>query len=124
MYVPEEGVRQTLRAIASQSAPGSSILMDFTTKEAVEFMKRHPQRGPANVLEAWNESWVFGISEGAVEEFFTELGLETELFSFTSPEAIKRYLTQSDGTIFGMRSSAQNRGPRYRLAELRVPLRT
>jgi methyltransferase (TIGR00027 family) len=102
MYVAEEGVRETLRTIATQSAPGSSLVMDFTTKTSIEFMARFPQFGPGKLLAAWGEPWVFGVPDGAEKEFFEGAGLEVrELFPVFGPEAIKRYLTKPDGTILG-----------------------
>ena len=60
MYVAEEGVRETLRTIATQSAPGSSLVMDYTTKTSLEFMAKFPQFGPANF-------WPRGASRGCSE---------------------------------------------------------
>lgn len=102
MYIPEEGVRQTLRTIAMQSAPGSSLVMDFTTKTSLEFLARFPQFGMGKFLDAWGEPWVFGVPDGAEKEFFVGVGLEPrEFFPAFGPESIKRYLTKPDGTILG-----------------------
>jgi methyltransferase (TIGR00027 family) len=102
MYVAEEGVRETLRTIATQSAPGSSLVMDYTTKASLEFMAKFPQLGSGKFLAAWGEPWVFGVPDGAEKEFFAEVGLEPrEFFPVVGPEAIKRYLTKPDGTILG-----------------------
>jgi hypothetical protein len=102
MYVAEEGVRETLRTIATQSAPGSSLVMDYTTKASLEFMAKFPQLGWGKLLAAWGEPWVFGMPDGAEKEFFAGLGLEArEFFPVFGTEAIKRYLTKPDGTILG-----------------------
>ncbi len=102
MYVAEEGVRETLRTIATQSAPGSSLVMDYTTKVSLEFMARFPQLGSSKFLAAWGEPWVFGVPDGAEKEFFAGVGLEPrEFFPAFGAEAIKRYLTKPDGTILG-----------------------
>lgn len=102
MYVAEEGVRETLRTVATQSAPGSSLVMDYTTKASLEFMARFPQFGSSKFLAAWGEPWVFGMPDGAEKEFFASVGLEPrEFFPVFGPEAIKRYLTKADGTILG-----------------------
>lgn len=102
MYVAEPGVRETLCTIATQSAPGSSLVMDYTTKTSLEFMARFPQFGRAKFLAAWGEPWVFGMPDGAEKEFFTSVGLEPrEFFPVVGPEAIKRYLTKPDGTVLG-----------------------
>jgi methyltransferase (TIGR00027 family) len=102
MYVPEESVRQTLRAIATHAAPGSSLVMDYSTSAALEFMSRFPQFGPVRFLAAWGEPWVFGMPDGSEREFFASVGLEAhEFFPAFGPQAIQRYLTRPDGTVLG-----------------------
>jgi methyltransferase (TIGR00027 family) len=102
MYVAEEGVRETLRTFGTQSAPGSSLVMDYTTKTSLEFLAKFPDLGSGRFLAAWGEPWVFGVPDGAEKEFFTSVGLEArEFFPVVGPEAIKRYLTKPDGTILG-----------------------
>jgi len=80
MYIPEENVRQTLRTIATHAAPGSSLVMDYTTKASLEFMTRFPQFGPVRFLAAWGEPWVFGLQDGREQEFFTSVGLAPREF--------------------------------------------
>jgi methyltransferase (TIGR00027 family) len=143
MYVAEEGVRETLRTIATQSAPGSFLVMDYTTKATLEFMAKFPEVGSGRFLAAWGEPWVFGVPDGAEKEFFAEVGLEPkEFFPVFGPESIKRYLTKPDGTMLGapppdaprpqpspeMRAAAAAMGMRpgasfYTLVELSVPER-
>jgi methyltransferase (TIGR00027 family) len=101
MYVAEEGVRETLRAVA-RMAPGSRLVADYTTRAVLDFMEKFPQFGPSRFLTKWGEPWVFGLPDGHEREFFAEVGLETlELFPVLGPESIKRYLTRPDGTILG-----------------------
>jgi methyltransferase (TIGR00027 family) len=101
MYVAEPGIRQTLGAIA-QAAPGSTLIMDYTTQAVLNFMAQFPEFGPGKFLAAWGEPWIFGLPDGKEREFFTELGLEPrEFFPVYSPESVKRYLTRADGTILG-----------------------
>lgn len=101
MYVAEAGVRQTLQALA-QAAPGSTLVMDYTTQAVLDFMTAYPQFGPSKFLAAWGEPWVFGLRDGQEREFFTSVGLELrEMFSVWGPEMFKRYLTLPDGTILG-----------------------
>ena len=102
MYVAEEGVRETLRTIATQSAPGSSLVMDYTTQTSLIFMRKFPHVGSSQILIKWGEPWVFGMPDGAEKEFFAEVGLEPrEFFPVFGPESIERYLTNPDGTILG-----------------------
>jgi methyltransferase (TIGR00027 family) len=107
MYVAAEGVRATLRTIATESAPGSELVMDFTTEGVLEFMEKFPTFGPTGMLKAWGEPWVFGVPDAEQSEFFTGMGLEvTEMLPLFSPEVAKRYLTRADGTVYGMPTGA------------------
>lgn len=100
MYVVEAGVRQTLESIA-KTAPGSSLVMDYTTEAVLDFMKKFPEYGPAKFLDKWGEPWVFGIPDGKERGFFQSAGLTLQQqFPVFSPESMKRYLTRPDGTPF------------------------
>jgi methyltransferase (TIGR00027 family) len=102
MYVAEAGVRETLNAVATKSASGSTMVMDYTTAAVLDFMNQFPQLGPIKFLNAWGEPWVFGLPDGQEREFFAGLGLEPrEFFPVFSPVSIKRYLTRPDGTVLG-----------------------
>jgi methyltransferase (TIGR00027 family) len=139
MYVAEAGVRETLRAIA-QAAPGSTLVMDYTTQSMLEFMTQFPEIGPTKLLAKWGEPWVFGLPDGQEREFFAEAGLEArEIFPMFSPDTFKKYLTRADGTVLGapppgaqrpqispeaqsaMAALAKRGGSFYTLAELAVP---
>ena len=102
MYISEEGVRETLSGVAANAAPGSRLVMDYTTTAWLAFMRKHPEFGPSRFFTAWNEPWVFGLPEGAEREFFESVGLAPrEFFPGFGPEALKRYLTRPDGTVLG-----------------------
>ena len=102
MYVAEPGVRETLGAI-SKAAPGSRLVMDYTTQAVLDFMNKFPDFGPSKFLNKWGEPWIFGLPDGQEREFFSSTGLELkEAFSVYGPESIKKYLTLPDGTILGM----------------------
>ena len=142
MYVAEEGVRATLSTIAA-TAPGSTLVMDYTTRGAIDFMQRFPELGSfMKQLEAWGEPWVFGMPDGQEREFFQTFGFEPrETFPMFSKVAVDRYLTRADGTIYGppaggaprpqlspeARQAAmalnQKGGAFYAVAELAVPRR-
>jgi methyltransferase (TIGR00027 family) len=116
MYVAVEGVRETLRTIATQSAPGSSLVMDFTTEGVLEFMEKFPEFGPTGMLKAWGEPWVFGVPDVQQAEFFAALGLDmADKLPMFSPDTAKRYLTRPDGTVFGMPPAAPSpqQAPRF-----------
>jgi len=142
MYVAEEGVRATLSTIAT-AAPGSTLVMDYTTRGAIDFMHRFPEVGPfMKQLNAWGEPWVFGMPDGQEREFFQTFGFEPrEMFPMFSKVALDRHLTRADGTIYGPPAGAaprpqlspeaqqaamalnQKGGAFYALAELAVPQR-
>lgn len=102
MYVAEQGVRETLSSI-SKAAPGSTLVMDFTTRGAIDFMTRFPQYGPMKLLNDWGEPWVFGMPDGEPREFFNSVGLHLrEIFPMFGKSSLERYLTRTDGTVFGV----------------------
>lgn len=99
MYVEEEGIRETLRTIA-QSAPGSSLVMDYASRPVIDLISKNADLPQVKYLENWGERWVFGVPEGAEAAFFQELGLEpAEFLPVFGPEAFRRYLMRKDGTI-------------------------
>jgi O-methyltransferase involved in polyketide biosynthesis len=101
MYVPEQGMKQTLRTIASESAPGSTLLMEYLNLGGVEVLTRYPIGMVKNAID-WGEPFVFGVPDGQDREFFLEMGLELgETLKIGSPESIKRYATRQDGSYYG-----------------------
>ena len=103
MYLPEESVRETLRMVASHSAPGSSVVLDYASSLAIEFGKRTPH-GAGGIPEDWSEPWIFGVPGANGSEFFRELGLDSGIpISFHNPEAIKRYAIRRDGASYASR---------------------
>lgn len=139
MYIAEDGVRETLRTAATQSAPGSSLVMDYASRNVIEIIKLKPDVPSIKQLTAWGEPWVFGVPDGQEREFFAAVGLEAaQMFAVFSPETIARYVTRKDGTTFGITpgmprpmpppgaaaaaaSAAGRAGSFYSLAELMVP---
>lgn len=101
MYVPEEGIKQTLRAIAAESAPGSTLLMEYLNRGGLELLKRYPIGMIKNAFD-WGEPFVFGVPDGQDREFFLEAGLELgEALKIGSPESVKRYAMRQDGSHYG-----------------------
>ena len=101
MYVPEEGMRETLQTVATQSAPGSSLLLEYVNRAAIEFVKKYPM-GPAKNALDWGEPFVFGVPDGQDREYFRETGLELgETLKMGSPESAQRYAMRQDGTPYG-----------------------
>jgi methyltransferase (TIGR00027 family) len=42
MYIPEEGMRETLRAIGAESAPGSALLLEYLNRGGLEVLRSIP----------------------------------------------------------------------------------
>jgi methyltransferase (TIGR00027 family) len=101
MYVPEEGMRETLRAIAAESAPGSMLLLEYLNRGGLELLRKYPQGMIKNAFD-WGEPFVFGVPDGQDREFFLDAGLELgETLKIGSPESVKRYAMRQDGTYYG-----------------------
>ncbi len=104
MYLPEKSVREMLHMVASHSAPGSSIVLDYSNSLGIEIIKQDSQ-GPVNLPASWGEPWIFGVPGGNGDEFFRELGFDpVALLSMNNPEVIKRYAVRSDGTTYAARA--------------------
>jgi methyltransferase (TIGR00027 family) len=110
-YLSEQAVRETLRAISSYSASGSSVVVDFAEQAIIDMLRKLPDLSQHNYTTHWGEPWIFGVPDLREREFFRECGLEVrEILSFFGPEAAKRYLTRSDGSKFGgMRGGGPSR---------------
>ena len=101
MYVPEEGMKETLRAIATESAPGSALLLEYLNRGGLDLLRKYPMGMIKNALD-WGEPFVFGVPDGQDREFFLEAGLELgETLKIGSPESVKRYATRQDGSYYG-----------------------
>lgn len=101
MYVPEEGMKETLRAIASESASGSGLLIEYLNRGGLEVLVKYPMGMVKNAI-SWGEPFVFGVPDGQDREFFLETGLELgETLKIGSPESVSRYAMRQDGTYYG-----------------------
>jgi methyltransferase (TIGR00027 family) len=69
MYVPEEGMKETLRAIAAESAPGSALLLEYLNRGGLELLRKYPSGMIKNAID-WGEPFVFGVPDGQDREFF------------------------------------------------------
>jgi methyltransferase (TIGR00027 family) len=101
MYVPEEGMQRMLRVIASNSGPGSALLLEYMNRAGIEVMMEHPVGMVKNAIH-WGEPFVFGVPDGQDREFFLELGLELgDTLKIGTPESVKRYAMRRDGSYYG-----------------------
>jgi len=101
MYVPEEGMTQTLREIAAISAPGSTLLLEYLNRSGIDVLMKYPSGMIKNALD-WGEPFVFGVPDGQDREFFLDAGLELgEALKIGSPESVRRYAMRQDGSYYG-----------------------
>lgn len=101
MYVPEQGMKETLRAIAAESAPGSKLLLEYLNRGGLEVLARYRTGMIKNAFD-WGEPFVFGVPDGQDREFFLETGLELgETLKIGSPESVRRYAMRQDGSYYG-----------------------
>jgi methyltransferase (TIGR00027 family) len=101
MYVPEEGMKETLRAIAAESPEGSALLLEYLNRGGLELLRKYPSGMIKNAFD-WGEPFVFGVPDGQDREFFREAGLELgETLKIGSPESVKRYAMRQDGSYYG-----------------------
>jgi methyltransferase (TIGR00027 family) len=101
MYIPEEGMKETLRAIAAESAPGSGLLLEYMNRHGIDLLRKYPTGMIKNAFD-WGEPFVFGVPDGQDQEFFREAGLELgETAKIFNPEIVSRYAMRQDGTYYG-----------------------
>jgi methyltransferase (TIGR00027 family) len=101
MYVPDEGMKETLRAIAAESAAGSALLLEYLNRGGLELLRKYPSGMIKNAFD-WGEPFVFGVPDGQDREFFNEAGLELgETLKIGSPDSVRRYATRQDGSYYG-----------------------
>ena len=101
MYVPEDGMKETLRAVAAESAPGSTLLLEYLNRGGLEVLRKYPMGMIKNAVD-WGEPFLFGVPDGQDRAFFLELGLELgETLKIGSPESVRRYAMRQDGSHYG-----------------------
>lgn len=116
MYVPEEGVRATLRYVAGHPA-GSAIVFDFMYRPMIDMLANIDWAKVPDSFKPFvqrffdlikDEPWVFGIPVGGERTFLSETGLELrEALTIGGEESIRRYATKADGTQVGAQALAE-----------------
>jgi methyltransferase (TIGR00027 family) len=110
MYLKEEAVRETLQFVATESAAGSSLVLDYACRATLDALNRFPNHPSHRFSTHWGEPWLFGMPDNREREFFRECGLELrESMSLVRGREQQRYLTRADGTRL---SRGRPRGPR------------
>ena len=100
MYVPEDGMKQTLRAIG-EFASGSVVMLEYLNRAGIDLMMKYPSGTIRNAID-WGEPFVFGVPDGEDREYFREFGLEVgDTLKIGSPESVRRYAMRGDGTYYG-----------------------
>jgi methyltransferase (TIGR00027 family) len=116
MYVPEEGVRATLRYVAGHPA-GSAIVFDFMYRPMIDMLGNIDWATVPDSFKPFvqrfldlikDEPWVFGIPVGGERTFLSDVGLELrDALTIGGEESIKRYATKADGTQVGAQALAE-----------------
>ena len=92
----------TLKFIATQSVPGSSVVYDYMPLAIIKdnFEAYKDMRGLAFWVRYRGEPFTFGIPEGQGAAYVEARGLKV-LSDIGAPKMEARYLTRSDGTLDG-----------------------
>lgn len=118
MYISGEAVDSTLKFIATQSAPGSSVVYDYMPLAIIkgDFKEYTDMRGLTLWARYRGEPFIFGITEGEGSAYVEARGLE--VLSDIGPQEMEvRYLTRSDGMLDGRCASG------FRIMHAAVPAR-
>jgi len=100
-FISEAGVDSTLRFIANQSAPGSSVVFDYMLQAVFE--GDYSYYGARKIIyhvALRGEPYIFGIEPKAAENFINQRGLKM-LSDIGPKELTRRYLIRSNGSIDG-----------------------
>ena len=115
-YISGEAVDSTLRFIATNSAPGSSVVFDYMPSGVIDGdYKTYPDiRRLAFWVSYRGEPFIFGIPEGQSGSYVSKRGLK--VVSDLKPKDLEaKYLTRSDGSLDGPCPSA------FRIMHAAVP---
>ena len=104
MYIPESGVRDTLRFIKEHSAKGSRVIFNYA-------LASHPEvKSPTTSRYAkWGEPFTFGFAGESAAPFVQNEGLEI-LSNVSGWDLMLKYATRADGTS-NLPRSAQRTPP-------------
>ena len=88
-YLAEEAVDSTLEFIAHHSGPGSAVIFDYFTHEALHGLEMKKLRPIMRVI---GEKIIFGIDEGRIEQFMTQRGFR-DVHNADAEELKRLYFT-------------------------------
>jgi methyltransferase (TIGR00027 family) len=100
-FISARGVDGTLKCIAGRARPGSSVVFDYMLEPVIRGDYRYyGSRQIAGAVARRGEPYVFGIAEGAAEDFVRTRGL-VPVSDLGPAELTRRYLIRSDGSVDG-----------------------
>jgi methyltransferase (TIGR00027 family) len=100
-FISEQGVDSTLTFIAGKALPGSSVVFDYMLEPVIRGDYRYyGSRQIAGAVARRGEPYVFGIAEGAGNDFVRARGF-VPLSDLGPSELTQRYLIRSDGSADG-----------------------
>lgn len=107
MYLTKEAVDGTLKFIAEQSAPESSVIFEYITKSYLHsIVFERSAYTLARVVASHGEPYIYGINPWELEDFLKDRRLEL-LSDVGGFEMQKMYLIDSSGAIAGDVSGAR-----------------
>jgi hypothetical protein len=77
MYVPEPGMKETLRATATAFAARQGAAAGIHQPGRTRTAEKYPSGVIKNAFD-WREPFVFGVPDGQDREFFRDTGLEMD----------------------------------------------
>jgi methyltransferase (TIGR00027 family) len=99
-YLTAEAVDGTLKFIAEQSAPGSSVIFDYCLKPVIDGDYSVSAKDMMKYVERYGEPYVYGIDPRKLRGFLKDRGFE--LLSDIGPDEMeKMYLIDSNGSVAG-----------------------
>jgi len=119
MYLPAAAVHETLAWIRANAPPQSTIVFDYTYQRLIEMgakidIDKLPEKIKEGLLRfrslTANEPWIFGLPDSE-DEFLRNLGWQLrKTMGMNSSEAVEKYLTRKDGTVFGFYPATGQQG--------------
>jgi methyltransferase (TIGR00027 family) len=104
MYLDDAAARKTLTDLARAAAPGSQLVLDYTSTLIIDFMARHPNEPLNRYTRNWGEPWTFGLPDGRERAYFESSGWQLrDNMSLMGPDGRRRYLVGSDGKPLALR---------------------
>lgn len=101
MYLEAGAVDGTLAFIHNSAAKGSIVVFDYVRASVLRYEDSlYGEKEIRGTVSRAQEGWIFGIEDGAIEEFLSARGFK--LHSHYMPSDLEvAYLTAKDGTKYG-----------------------